>query len=100
MLKAESILKDGIPICKELSNIISELKPGQCITWPVYDGDDVLAAKKVESYVTAFFKTGEVMPIPILTLGLNIHTVQTEYDDERHIYKVIIEGFLIKPKNK
>ena len=87
MLKASSIL-----------DVVSNIKPGKHITWPVYDGDDILDAKSMEDYVTMFFKTGDIMPIPIFNLGLNIHSVQTEYNDELHTHKVIIEGLVVKPK--
>jgi len=98
MLKAESILKDDIPICKELSTLASKLKPGQYITWPVYYGDDILDAKKIEDYVNGFFKTGTIIPIPVLNLGLNVYAVQAEYDDGHSTHKVVIEGFITKIK--
>ncbi len=85
MLKAEMLL-----------NLISDINPGKYITWPIYDGDNILDAKTVEDYVTTFFKTGSIMPIPILNLGLNIYVVQKEYDDEHHTYRVVIEGFVTK----
>lgn len=81
-----------------LLNTIQNLKPGEHITWPVYDGDDIQDAKILENYVTTFFKTGDIMPIPVFNLGLNIHSIQTEYDDGHHTYKVIIEGLVVKPK--
>jgi len=89
MLKAESIF-----------NLFSELKPGQYITWPVYDGTDILEAKSMEEYVNTFFKTGTLMPIPVLNLGLDIYSVQAEYDDGHATHKVVIEGFITKPRKK
>ena len=89
MLKAEMLL-----------NLISDIKPGKQITWPVYDGNNILEAKTVENYVTTFFQTGSKMPIPVLNLGLDIHSVETEYDDGVHTYRVVIEGFVTKLKSE
>ena len=80
-LKAETLL-----------TAISNLKPRQAISWPVYNGADPLEAKTVQSYVEAFFRTATLMPIPIVKLGLDIHSVQTEYDDQKHHYLIILEG--------
>jgi hypothetical protein len=85
MLKAESLL-----------SLISDVKPGKYITWPIYDGNEVLDAKTVEDYVTVFFKTGSIMPIPVLNLGLDIHAMATDYDDDHNRYKITIEGFVTK----
>jgi len=85
MLKAEALL-----------NALSNIMPGKSITWPVYAGDDVSDAKIVENYVTGFFKTGSLMPIPVLNLGLDIHSVKTEYNDYFHTYLIVIEGVVIK----
>jgi len=76
----------------------SNLNHRKYIVWSVYNGDDILDAKSVADYVTTFFKTGEVMPIPIFNLGLNIHSVQTEYNDELGVHKVIIEGIVVDPR--
>jgi hypothetical protein len=85
------------PICLELQKVISEIKPGKSITWPVYNGKDVLDAKTVEDYVTVFFKTGDLMPIPVVKdLGLNIHGVTIDHDDDNHNYLVTIEGVVMK----
>lgn len=80
-LKAENLL-----------TAISNLKPRQAISWPVYNGMDPLEAKTVQSYVEAFFRTATLMPIPLVKLGLDIHSVQTEYDDKKHTYLIVLEG--------
>ena len=80
-LKAENLLA-----------AISNLKPRQAISWPVYNGTDPLEAKTVQSYVEAFFRTATLMPMPIAKLGLDIHSVQTEYDDQKHTYLIVLEG--------
>lgn len=89
MLKAEVLLK-----------FISDIKPGQYISWPIYVGDDIQEAKSLENYVTPFFKTGSKMPIPVFNLGLDIHSVESEYDDKHHAYRVTVEGFITTLNNK
>jgi hypothetical protein len=83
---------------EKLLNLIEDVTPGKYVTWPAYDGTDILDAKTVEDYVTPFFKTGSLMPIPILNLGLNVYIVQTEYNDDLQTYKVIVEGVIMKLK--
>lgn len=85
MLKAEFLL-----------NVLSDLKPGKGIKWPVYNGYDISEAKTVEDHVNVFFKTGNIMPIPVTNLGLNISSVQTEFDDYNNSYRVIIEGIVTR----
>lgn len=77
-----------------LLSTIENVVPGTSISWKVYDGKNAKDAKTVENYVTVFFKTGNLMPIPVLDLGLDIHSVQTEYDDGKHTYVVQIEGIV------
>lgn len=88
-LKAESLLA-----------AISNLKLLQTISWPVYNGTDPLEANTVQSYVEAFFRTATLMPIPLAKLGLDIHSVQTEYDDKKHHYLIILEGTVRKFKEE
>ena len=84
-LKAENLLA-----------AISNLKPRQAISWPVYNGTDPLEAKTVQSYVEAFFRTATLMPIPLAKLGLDIHSVETEFDDQAHTYSITVEGMVRK----
>lgn len=86
-LKAEALLET-----------MENVKPGKYISWPVYDGDNIVDAKSVEDYVTVFFKTGDVMPIPFPGLGLNIQSVQTEYAGDEGHHKVVIEALVVKLK--
>lgn len=87
MLKAEQLL-----------NLIDDVKPGKFITWPIYTGDDIEDAKTVESYVNGFFMTGVLMPIPIANLGLDIISVNVEYDDLKNLHIITIEGRVCKFK--
>lgn len=88
MLKAEALLK-----------FVSDVKPGKYITWPVYDGEDILEAKEIEEYLNTFFKTGIHMPFPPpYNLCLDIYSVEVVYDDVKHTHKIIIEGFVMKRK--
>ena len=87
--KAESLLA-----------VIADITPGKYISWPVYDGKDPLDAKTVQDYVTAFFRTATLMPIPLVKLGLDIHSVQTEYDDQKHHYLITLEGTVRKFKEE
>ena len=85
---------------EKLLAVIDNLKPGQNIVWPVYDGADITDAKTVENYVTAFFRSGDLMPIPKVKLGLNVRSVQTEHYESNLIdrYSVTIEGLVTKFK--
>jgi len=86
---------------EKLLSIISDIEPGKSISWPAYDGDNILDANTMEGYVMAFFKSGELMPIPFAKgLGLNIFTVRTEQDVQRQKYLVIIEGTVTKLKGE
>lgn len=94
MSKAESLLK-----------VISDVTPRKHITWPVYEGNDILEAKTVEDYVTTFFKTGEYMPFPppiSEKICLNVMAVQTEYTynaKKKNVkHRVIIKGLVMKKK--
>ena len=87
MLKAEALL-----------NVINEIKPGNAIHWPVYNGNDILEAKSIEDYVTVFFKNGDLMPIPNMIFGLNVFSVETCFDDSNNTYKVVIEGIVTEWK--
>lgn len=95
MLKAETI-----------SNILAEIKPRKAITWPVYNGDNILEAKEIEEYVSTFFRTGTILPIPFpvpsnnVNLGLNIYSVEVSYDDEHHTHKIVLEGVIVKMKGE
>jgi len=82
---------------------ISNLVPGKSIMWPVYDGKDLLEAKTVQDYVEIFFRTGNLMPVHVVpNLGLNILSVQTEYDDQNHHHRIILEGIvtILKKENE
>jgi hypothetical protein len=61
-----------------LSNLLDNLKPGKAISWPIYEGNNILDARKMENHVTPFFRTGMPMPIPIPVpnLGLDIHSIE------------------------
>lgn len=72
------------------------LKPGEGVEWTVYDGDNILDAKSIEDYVNGFFRSGNMMPIPGFNFKLDIHSVQTEYEDENGIHRVVIEGIVRK----
>ena len=77
---------------EKLLTVINTVKPQTHITWPVYNGTDPIDAKTVQDYVTAFFKTAMLMPIPLVNLGLDICSIKTEYDDQTNHYLVIIDG--------
>lgn len=84
---------------EKLMKILSDTEPGKSISWPVYDGNNVLEAVAMESYVTAFFKSGELMPMPFIKdCGLNVFSVRTEQDVQRKKYLVIVEGIVTKLK--
>jgi hypothetical protein len=85
-----------------LSNLLDNLKPGKAISWPIYEGNNILDARKMENHVTPFFRTGMPMPIPIPVpnLGLDIHSIETGYDDKIGRHKVIIEGIVVKMKKE
>lgn len=87
MLKAEQLL-----------NLIDNVKPGAYVTWPIYTGKRIEDAKTVENYVEGFFKTGELIPIPVIKLGVNIISVDVKYDDFRNIHEIIIFGEVCKFK--
>ena len=89
MAKAESLLAT-----------ISNLKPRQVISWPVYNGSDPIEAKTVQSYVEGFFHTANLMPIPVVNLGLDILSVETEFDDQKHNYFILLEGTVRKFKEE
>jgi hypothetical protein len=81
---------------KVLMDAISNIKPGKTISWTIYRGNDIEEVEALKNYVTAFFKTGTLMPIPVVKLGLDIRSVQTEYDDNDHSHLIIIEGVVQK----
>lgn len=87
MLKAEQLL-----------NLIDDVKPGKFITWPIYTGDDIEDAKTVESYVTGFLMTGVPMPIPVVKLGIDIISVDVQYNDRTNMHTITIEGEVCKFK--
>ena len=88
MLKAETLL-----------SIVSNIVPGKHIIWPVYDGEDILDAKMIEEYVTSYFRTGNIMPIPNMNLGLNIDSVEIEYDGAHSNHRIVIKGLVVPKKN-
>jgi hypothetical protein len=85
---------------EELLTAIENVVPGKSISWPVYDGKNIKDAKTVQDYVVVFFKTGMLMPIPVFDVGLDIQSVQTEYDDDKHTYLVVIEGIVTNFKKE
>jgi len=74
------------------------IKPGQAISWTVYDGNDILESKAVHNYVNGFLMSGEKMPIPWRKVMLNVISVETEYHDYLKTHKVIVEGIFEKEK--
>ena len=92
MLKAETLLN----AVKIKDYISSNITSGTYIVWPLYNGKNILTARKIENYVTTFFKSGTKMPIPSLDLGLDIESIETEYDDKHNNHCVVIKGFVVK----
>ncbi len=91
MLKAE-----------ELLSVMTDVAPGKRITWTVYEGNDILVAKAIEHYVQSYFRTGMLMPIHSLNLGLNVQMVEVEYYDKdfSSLHRIVIEGLITKWKEK
>ena len=85
MTKAEALLSH-----------IESVKVNSPITWKIYEGNDPLDAKTVQSYVEGFFQTANLMPIPVVNLGLDILSVETEFDDQAHTYSITVEGMVRK----
>lgn len=81
MTKAEALLSH-----------IESVKVNSPITWKIYEGADPLDAKTVQNYVEGFFHTANLMPIPVVNLGLDILSVETEFDDQKHTYLIVLEG--------
>lgn len=81
MTKAEALLSH-----------IEGVKVNSAIAWKIYEGNDPLDAKTVQSYVEGFFHTANLMPIPVVNLGLDILSVETAFDDQKHTYLIMLEG--------
>lgn len=81
---------------EELLSHIESVKVNSAITWKIYEGNDPLDAKTVQSYVEGFFHTANLMPLPMVHLGLDILSVETKFDDQAHIYSITVEGMVRK----
>ena len=81
---------------EDLLSHIESVKVNSAITWKIYEGNDPLDAKTVQSYVEGFFYTANLMPIPVVNLGLDILSVETEFDDQAHTYSITVEGMVRK----
>ena len=83
---------------KKILELMETVKPGKGLSMTMYEGRDVMEADMIETHVSAFFRSGELFPIPqskyysIEPLGLDILSVEKTYDKKNGFYYVIIEG--------
>lgn len=81
-----------------LVTIEETIKIGRKISWVIYRGSSVVEAKSIENYINGFFKTGNLMPIHFKDFGLDILTVNVEYDNIEKTTIISVEGIVQRLK--
>ena len=84
---------------EKILELMDITKPGNALSMTMYDGNDILEAQTVETRMKVMCKTGEKIPLPLVTdLALDISCVQLENDSAGNAYRVIVEGVVVRLK--